>query len=937
MKQFILLLILFCAISTQAQTNGSIAGTLTDKEIGNQPLPFASVIIKGTTKGTTSDFDGNYIIDNVASGTYSLEISFVGYETKVISDVVVIADQVTTISTDLGASAAALDEVIIKTTSRKESVAALLLDQRNATTIKESIGATELAKQAISNVADAAAKISGVSKSEGSGDVFVRGLGDRYLTTTLNGLPIPSDDIERKNIDLGLFPTRLIENVSISKTFSAMTSADQASGNVNITSRELKGSEQLSVNASTSLNSNVANDAFDSFKTSVAYNDVTAGIYVKKGALSDNVISDNQTWDTGDIGTPINRSVSVNYGKQVGERLRLLASFGQSASHEYRSEEFRQFRGNFIDDTIPDAVRWTKKITTSGLLSGKYKLSDDKSDAIKFTAVVVNKIEDQVYEGGRNGSATIFEETDDGAAFQFIRDQNLKKTLLSITQLTGVNELSAKNKLDWAVGYNFVSADEPNRVRNELNFNFTDPEDAGLIQLGRNGGFQQRKSNQQITDNEINGRIMNATKFIDDYETGKLIELHIGANFRNKTRDFRSKFYGITESFTNAVNPTSLDNLSTVFSQLNLDNNLIQIQDLPEDLYDGKLQSLAGFADFVGRFNKFTLGAGLRYQSDNIDVNWNVNNFSGRIGSTKKSYDRIYPALNLKYEFNDKQSLRLASSITTTLPEFKEIAPFEYVSPQGQITVGNPTLEASKDFNIDLKYEFFPSRRQILSLTAFYKDIQDPINKVQERGSAGRFSYFNSGEKAEVYGLEFEGRIDLLKQDEDSDLTTASLKLNLNATRMWHTQDLKDNRTDSGGQTFQYKGITETNLQGASDWIVNTSINFSDEKEFPLDATLALNYASDKIFALGSPSIQSSSDINYNDAIVENGFVTLDITIRKQLNKNWRLGLTGKNLLDPKIKRTQLVRPSTTGIETNETVLSYTKGVQVGFNINYSF
>ena len=100
----------------------------------------------------------------------------------------------------------------------------------------------------ISDVKSAATKISGVTESEASGDVFVRGLGDRYLTTTFNGLPIPSDDVERKNIDLGLFPTRVIQNVSISKTYSAATSADQASGNINIASRELAGTSDFPVN-----------------------------------------------------------------------------------------------------------------------------------------------------------------------------------------------------------------------------------------------------------------------------------------------------------------------------------------------------------------------------------------------------------------------------------------------------------------------------------------------------------------------------------------------------------------------------------------------------------------------------------------------------------------------------------------------------------------
>src|SRR5690606_9416836 len=106
--------------------------------------------------------------------------------------------------------------------------------------------------------------------------------------------------------------------------------------------------------------------------------------------------------------------------------------------------------------------------------------------------------------------------------------------------------------------------------------------------------------------------------------------------------------------------------------------------------------------------------------------------------------------------------LRLAVSRTITLPEFKELAPFGYVAPSAQVTRGNPDIEASINYNYDLKYEYFISPSQLVSLGGFYKVIEDPINKVQDRGSAGVYSYFNSGEEAKVYGLELETRLDLL-------------------------------------------------------------------------------------------------------------------------------------------------------------------------------
>src|SRR5690606_10505139 len=287
-------------------------------------------------------------------------------------------------------------------------------------------------------------------------------------------------------------------------------------------------------------------------------------------------------------------------------------------------------------------------------------------------------------------------------------------------------------------------------------------------------------------------------------------------------------------------------------------------------------------------------------------------------------------------------AFRLAVSRTITLPEFKEISPFGYVSQTGQVTAGNVDREASLNYNYDLKWEFFPTNGQLISLSAFYKEINDPINKVQRRGSAWVFSYFNSGNKAEIFGLEAETKLDLVKpgpSDENGIATGYGLNLLLNISRTWHQQDLKENRDENGTllSTFRYKGLTETELQGASDWIFNASLNVTTAGENPFDVSLTANYASDKIFSLGAPEDQSSNDVIYNDAIIEKGFVVLDGVVSKDINKHWSLRLRGRNLLNPEIKRTQLVKPSTTNIETEQTVRSYSLGAQLSLGLSYTF
>lgn len=924
MKTFLNFILLFITVAVAAQESGSIVGKLTDKDYNDEPLPFANIFIKGTTIGVTSDIDGLYAIENIAPGTYTVVYSFVGYETVEIENVVVVADKVESIDVQMGASAAALDEVVIKTTTRRESEVVLLLEQKKAVFIRESIGGEMMSKLGVSDAASATTKISGISKTDGSGDVFVRGLGDRYLYTTLNGLPIPSDNIERKNINLNLFSTRLIESIDISKTTSSGISADQASGNINISTKELSGSNLLSLSVSSSVNSNVmSHGVFNNFKVSPNYSAVSFGFYNKN--ISTKRAITEQSWNPEIVDFPINRSYSLSAGTRIGNKLSILFTGGQSEEFEYQEGSFKQYRSNFLEDVIPDAITWKKEVSTSGLFHAKYRINDKNN--LDFNSLFINKIEDEVFEGGRSGEAEIFEETDPSEGLsQFVRDQNLKKTLLSVTQLSGSHEIGEMNELEWAAGFNYLSADEPNRIRNEVNFN------ENLVQLGRTGGFQQRKSLQKIEDTEYNGRLSDLIKIIDD--ENNLLHINIGGDFRNKNRDFGSQFFGVRETFINAINPESIDDISAIFTQMNFDTGLLKHIKLTPDFYKGELESISGYANFIGVVGNVTIQAGLRYQRDNIDVNWDVNNFPGRKGSVIKDYRRLFPSFNIKYALNEKHNIRFANSFTTTLPEFKEIAPFEYVSPVGEVTRGNPDIEASLNRNFDLKWEFFPTNDQLISLTGFYKLIEDPINKVQDRGSSGVFSYFNAGNEAEVYGLELESRFNLLSGED-----RPNLKLNLNASKMWHKQDLKDVFDSEGNfiRTFRYKDITESGLQGASDWIVNAALNFSTNTENPFDATISGNYASDKIYALGAPEFQTSGDINYNDAIVEEGFVMLNLILSKKINRNLKIGLSGKNLLNPEIKRTQLIKPSTTNIETNETVLSYSRGMGLGLNLNYTF
>ena len=193
------------------------------------------------------------------------------------------------------------------------------------------------------------------------------------------------------------------------------------------------------------------------------------------------------------------------------------------------------------------------------------------------------------------------------------------------------------------------------------------------------------------------------------------------------------------------------------------------------------------------------------------------------------------------------------------------------------------------------------------------------------RGSSGVFQYRNTGDKADVFGLELETRLGLLKNADDDNI----IDFNANVTKMWFEQDLY--------KEFQYNNKSTSGLQGASDLIINSSVSYNNQRENAFIATLSANYSSDKIFALGSPEDLEQSDIMFNEEIIEKGFITLDVILSKAINKNLTIKALAQNILNPVIKQTQEITDIPTGITTNETVQSYKRGADFSLNLSYKF
>ena len=553
-KFLVLIAFLLTSIVNAQETTGSIAGKLTDREMNGEPLPFANVTIKGTSKGTTSDYDGLYVLDKIEPGTYTVVFSFVGYETLEIPNVKVVADKVTEINTGLGASAATLDEVVITTVSRRDSEVALLLEQKGAIEMIENISAQELARKGVGDAQGALTKMAGVSKQEGVKNVFVRGLGDRYNSTTLNGLPLPSEDPEYKNVALDFFDSNIINSVGINKTFQSSLYGDFAGANINIISKELYGKETIKVGFGSGFNNRAVNEDFET---------VDGASWFGYGLSSDSPITSLDTYSfensmgSNNQNSQINTNGNFQLGKKfdIGDnnlKTLLIGSF--DSKYSYNEGNTKEINAQGLPLRDLDFQKYQYNVSQILMANLDYGFGENN---LSFNSLYIHNNTQSV--GNYFGqSANISEETDDSA---YIKRQQVNDNTVFVNQLLSEFALTDRISLQASIGYNMTRANEPDRRQNTFVYNQTN--DNYRVAVGTPG--YNLRFFSDLEENEIVGHLNASYAFgaADSKEQQKGI-INVGYDYRNTDRRFN--FLQFNHDFGSPVN-VNPNNPDLVFNQ----------------------------------------------------------------------------------------------------------------------------------------------------------------------------------------------------------------------------------------------------------------------------------------------------------------------------------------------------------------------------------
>lgn len=893
---------------------GIITGTLTEKGFNNQVVPFSTVSIKGTQISTTTDIDGKYVL-SVAPGKYILQFTNVEYKTVEIS-VVVNENQPIVIDQALTSNNIALDDIVIykKTSRQKES--ALLLDQKNAAGITQSIGAMELSRKGVSDVAAAVAKTSGIAKQEGSGNIFVRGLGDRYNSTTMNGLPIPSNEPEKKNINLEIFPTDILEYVSIDKVYNSTLYGDFSGGNVDIISKKNSGNAFLNIQAGSKINTNSLNE--EAFKLQ---NGIGQSGFDNKTTPSNPLTEYN--YNTLELGekTPIGISGAISGGKSfnIGEegKFNLFATANHSNEYNSKSEGTAKGSVNGAGVANKNFEKYTDmnySTSTTAMSNLEYKVNSDHK--LNFNSVFINT-SNQSKEEYYGYMVDIANEGNG-----LVRRLNYEKNSLWINQLLGSHRLGKSSELNWGISYNTIEGSMPDRVQNIFR-----KESNGYV-LSSISAPDNHRYFQNLKENELAATVSFDHKFneVDGEYKGKL---SVGLNSKMKNRDFQAtqfNFKSIAPHNNTVVDPNNLD---TFYNQQNFSSGYFTISTFRGNsqvtnatnpqTYTGEQNVSAAFANVEYKFQKLTTVLGLRGESLSQKVDWNTQ--LGGVGSDKLDKLAFLPSLAMKYELNQKQNLRFGFSKTYTLPQFKERALFVYEEVL-QVKIGNPFLYESDDYNFDLKWEMFPQSEEVLSVSGFGKYIQNPINEVTISSSSNDISYINTGNYGYVAGAELEYRKLLFKTDAEN---SKKLSAGINASYLYSDQELNAEKIKN--ETDYQVDFTnaKSKFTGASDFLLNSDLSFLNEwndKKNNLTTTLAYSYFSDRVYSIGT---------NGKGNLVDKGFGSFDLILKSKLSTKLGLDFSVKNILNPTINRVQENKTA------DVNVLSYKKGTMLSLGLNYKF
>ncbi len=885
-RHFIIFFFVLISSALQAQ-NGSIKGRVTDAKSGIG-LPGVNVLIKGTTIGASTDLDGNYTITNVAPGYYTLFASYISYK-PFQQDFKLDAGKSIVFNIKLEEDVAELAGVEVVAERVRNTETAALMEVKKSELVINAISAQQISKSQDRDAGQVVRRIPGITIQDDR-FVIVRGLAERYNTVMLNDVIAPSTEADKRSFSFDLVPSNMIERMLVFKSGSAEIPGEFGGAVIKIyTKNQVEQDFQnltigtgyrVGTTFTSGLRSNTGATDFMGFDD--GNRQLPASFPRRLGDLGfeyDKVAEATKTldndWTLNERMAMPDLRLRYDIGRKFkvkGKQVSSLNSLSYSQTNQLLEINRRRYINydsnfasidafNYNDQSFANNVRtgfisnWSIKLNSANTIEFKNLLSQNGNQE------TVRRQGQDYFQGFDVDNYSLY----------------YQQRMVFNTQLSGTHQLTERDEIHWAASYSRTNRSEPDwrRARTQKNLDVDEP--FRVVIPPSANTFDAARFFSNLFENIYTQTFDYKRVFGADVQKPRLT-LRAGYYAEYKEREFAARWMAYRQSSANGFDQSLMQlPLSTIFANQNIGfpNGFILSEGTNfTDSYTASNLLLAGYGGGAWNVNdKLNVNFGLRAEFNRQQLNTRISqaipvNVDNPILS-------LLPFLNATYKRNDFSQFRLAYSRTINRPEFRELAPFSFYDFNFAIdVVGNETLNIATINNVDLKYEFFPSPSEQISVGAFFKQFTNPIETYIVTGTSNPVFIFGNAESAISYGAEVELRKNLGLGAPGSFINRFNVILNAALIR---------SEIDLGNDSTLTQERRRP-LQGQSPYVVNTGIYYNDTDRGWQIAAL-YNIYGKRIFTVGDDEIPTIYEMPRN---------LVDLSISKKINSriDAKLGVT---------------------------------------------
>ena len=913
-----------------------------------------------------TDIDGNFSLQNLKDGTYTLYIKYVGYKTQKIDGVQLkggkwidgkaIVSSKDTSSKDTSSKNDAsekalltialqpdeqqLNEVTVTAVERRNTDAAMIQVAKNSPVIVSNVSAQEISRTQDTNAGEVIRRVPGVSLIDDK-FVMVRGLSQRYNNVWVNGGAVPSSEADSRAFSFDIIPSSQIDNLTIVKSPTAEYPADYSGGFIIVNTKEIPAENSFNIAVGGNWNTSSAFQNFSYSKGSGTdflgfdngLRSLNGGIHADLNPQLDANGKPVGDYATSLLGNGFNNDWLIKNKKPLGD-LKLAASLNQrwmlggrtlgmlaalNYTNEYRTYENMENNLYGIYDVANDKPNYLR-----------HSVDDQYNNNVRLGAMLnftfLSKDGNHKYQLKNifNQLATSRYTWRDGVSAQSNLERSAEYYYRSRTtyngQLTGKHTFTS-DALDWSIGYAYANRHLPDRRR----YLIDDALESGVYALSTGNDISREWT--QLDEHILSLGVNDKHHFkFGNFEP----DLKVGAYGEYRSREYQTRnfIYNWNVSDNNMPSDFRHSDIPTLLSSeanMGYDKLYLLEEKQMRNNYRGHNTLGAGYLAMSLPFGKLGIHAGVRFEHNDMELISNSRDYEKSESSRHYKTDDVFPSLNTTYKINDQHQVRLSYGRSINRPEFREVSSSVYYDFDLASNVqGNTELKNCYVDNLDLRYEWYPSRGELISLAVFYKHFDSPIEWTYTVAGGTDLIYsYKNAKSANNYGVELD------------------IRKNLGFI------GLKDFSWSFNGALIKSKvqfekGAKEEDrpMQGQSPYLINTGIFYKNEP-LKMDIALLYNRIGKRIIGVGrsegSTGDDSNSRVPHSYEMPRN---TIDFSLAKKFGEHLELKLNVRDLLAEKIYYKQFADVTYSDgskKEVEEIARCYKPGRNIGLQAIYKF